>query len=272
MALARQPMTGRPPPRPLSARTAAPPSPNVAIPHGAAKGEDEEASLQGCRSKRRIPRRCSTVSAYGCTADGMQRRMGRQGAVWGEEGRRRWKGRFPSMDGRRRGWKVPMVRHRFRRPTVPTQIPSSVDFGEDFFQRRFLPWARLGLRQGSYRSHRVRVDLGEDVPSIGGGVDCGRGGGERRRVMVMMEARSADADAAERGVEGDLRRSAAIAPWPRATTRTRDPDLEQGQLVEAEEAGQARVRSESSAQMACARSWPAAPTLGEGRRRGAQRR
>jgi hypothetical protein len=42
-------------------------------------------------------------------------------------------------------------------------------------------------------------------------------------------------------------------------------------MVEAEEAGQARVHSESSAQMACARSWPAAPTLGEARKRGARR-
>jgi hypothetical protein len=115
-----------------------------------------------------------------------------------------------------------------------------------------LPSAEAWIADADTRWGRAQACDGDD-----GGAFCGGGGAD-------------SADAAGRGVEGDLRRSAAVAPWPRARTRTRDPHLEQGQLVEAEEAGQARVRSESSAQMVCARSWPAAPTLGEGRRRGAR--
>jgi hypothetical protein len=119
-----------------------------------------------------------------------------------------------------------------------------------------LPSAEAWIADADTRCGRAQACDGDD-----GGAFCGGGG-----------VNSVDADAVGRGVEGDLRRSAAVAPQPRARTRTRDPDLEQGQLVEEEEAGQARVRSESSAQMACARSWPAASTLVEGRRRGARRR
>jgi hypothetical protein len=93
-----------------------------------------------------------------------------------------------------------MVRHRFRRPTVPTQIPSSVDFGEDFFQRRFLPAWILGEGWVGGRGELAHL-VAEPCDGEDGVVSVARGRGRGARWMQGRGRRRGGEEAGGQGEE-----------------------------------------------------------------------